>query len=100
MTLTTSLESGPEYNKIPITNLIFIALIPGVFALILFFGWGSLFNIAVSSIAALIFEALILKLRKRAVISHLKDHSTYSRSTSNISSPINSLVDTCDWSFF
>lgn len=74
MTSTTSLESGPEYNKIPITNLIFIAIIPGVFALILFFGWGSLLNIAVSSIAALIFEVLILKLRKRGVISHLKDH--------------------------
>ena len=53
MTLTTSLESGPEYNKIPITNLIFIAIIPGVFAFILFFGWGSLLNIAVSSYSSL-----------------------------------------------
>jgi len=75
MTLTTSLESETKYNKIPITNLIFIAIIPGIFTLILFFGWGSLLNIAISSLTALILEALILKLRKRMVISHLKDHS-------------------------
>ena len=43
MTLTTSLESETEYNKIPITNLIFIAIIPGIFTLILFFGLGALF---------------------------------------------------------
>jgi electron transport complex protein RnfD len=72
---TTSLESEPEYNKTPVTSLMFIAIIPGLFALTLFFGWGSLLNITIASITAIIFEVIILKLRKREVIFHLKDHS-------------------------
>jgi electron transport complex protein RnfD len=70
---TPDLKSNEK--KASIIFLILIAIAPGLFALTLFFGYGSLLNIAIASMTAIICEACILKLRKRPVIYHLKDLS-------------------------
>ncbi len=54
---------------------VLLATIPGIAVLTWFFGLGTLSNIIIASIFALSFEAIILKLRKRPVIFHLKDLS-------------------------
>lgn len=54
---------------------VLLALIPGTLAMIYFFGWGVLFNVIFSCGFALASEALVLKLRRRAVLPVLKDNS-------------------------
>jgi Na+-translocating ferredoxin:NAD+ oxidoreductase subunit D len=54
---------------------VILALIPGTIALIYYFGWGVLINAVLAIIAALGFEALIMKLRKRPVLPPLLDLS-------------------------
>ncbi len=54
---------------------VIIGLIPGIIAATYFFGWGVLTNIAIANIAALIFEAIILKLRKHSLKKYLTDGS-------------------------
>ncbi|MCK7598477.1 electron transport complex subunit RsxD [Microbulbifer sp. CAU 1566] len=51
------------------------ATIPGVLALVVYFGVGVLFNIALCVITALASEAAVMKLRKRPVGFYLKDYS-------------------------
>ncbi len=51
------------------------ALIPGTLASIYFFGWGVLFNLLIAISVCLLTEAIILKLRKRAVTDTLLDGS-------------------------
>ena len=54
---------------------VILATIPGFIALTHFFGWGTLINLVLASITALISEALILKLRQRPIAFYLKDCS-------------------------
>lgn len=54
---------------------VLLALIPGIIALTWFFGPGHLIQIAIAGSAALLSEALIMKLRKRPVLFYLKDYS-------------------------
>lgn len=54
---------------------VLIAMIPGTAAACYFFGWGILFNLIISSIFCLGSEALILKMRGRAVSDTLLDGS-------------------------
>ena len=56
-------------------RLVLIALLPGLFALTFFFGWGSLINCMIASIVALCCESFALLLRKRSIIFYLKDNS-------------------------
>ncbi len=51
------------------------ATLPGLFALVYFFGIGIIINILIASITAIVTEALILKLRKRPVKATLFDGS-------------------------
>ncbi|MCL5041360.1 MAG: electron transport complex subunit RsxD [Gammaproteobacteria bacterium] len=51
------------------------ATLPGVAAMTWFFGWGTLINIALASIFAIGFEALILWLRQRPLQFFLRDGS-------------------------
>ncbi len=51
------------------------ACIPGLIALTVFFGWGTLINIILLCVWALLFEALVLVLRKRSLSHYLKDYS-------------------------
>ncbi len=54
---------------------VILALIPGTIAMVYYFGWGVLINIALSIVAALGFEALMMKLRKRPILPPLLDLS-------------------------
>ncbi len=51
------------------------ALIPGTLAYVWFFGPGVLVNITIATIFALIFEAIVLRLRRKSIKPHLTDFS-------------------------
>lgn len=51
------------------------ACIPGLIALTVFFGWGTLINIIWLCLWALLFESLVLILRKRRLLFYLSDYS-------------------------
>ncbi|WP_069947070.1 RnfABCDGE type electron transport complex subunit D [Microbulbifer aggregans] len=53
------------------------AAIPGVLALVVYFGIGVLINIALCTITALLCEAGVMKLRGRPVAFYLKDYSAF-----------------------
>lgn len=52
-----------------------LATLPGVLALTVFFGWGTLSNLVLASLFCLGFEGLALHLRKRDMRFYLKDYS-------------------------
>lgn len=54
---------------------VILALIPGAVCMAWFFGWGVLFNLALAATTAMGAEAVMLKLRGRAVAATLADHS-------------------------
>ncbi len=54
---------------------VLIACIPGLVALTVFFGWGIILNIIWLCIWALLFESLVLVVRKRNLVFYLKDYS-------------------------
>ncbi|MGD8174682.1 electron transport complex subunit RsxD [Marinimicrobium sp. ARAG 43.8] len=56
-------------------RLVVFATLPGLLALTLAFGWGTLFNVALASLSAMLFEALVIKLRQRPVLFYLSDCS-------------------------
>ncbi|MDQ2078467.1 electron transport complex subunit RsxD [Marinimicrobium sp. ABcell2] len=58
-----------------IMRLVMVATVPGLLALTLFFGWGSLFNVALACATAVLCEALVMKLRGRPVMFYLRDCS-------------------------
>lgn len=55
--------------------LVLLAAVPGIAAQLRFFGWGTLVQILLASVSALLAEALVLKLRKQSVAATLKDNS-------------------------
>ncbi len=56
-------------------QLVILATLPGVIALVVFFGIGVLINIVLACLCAGVFEAAVLKLRRRRVGFYLKDFS-------------------------
>ncbi|TGD36734.1 electron transport complex subunit RsxD, partial [Salmonella enterica subsp. enterica serovar Poona] len=48
---------------------------PGIAAQTWFFGGGPLFQLVLAAITALVAEAIVLRLRKQSVASHLQDYS-------------------------
>jgi len=52
-----------------------LALVPGIIAQIVFFGWGVIINAAIAIATAVLCESLILYLRKRPITSSLLDGS-------------------------
>lgn len=54
---------------------VILACLPGILALTVFFGWGTLINILWLSLWALAFEALLLSLRQRHPAFYLQDYS-------------------------
>ena len=51
------------------------AMVPGVMALIWFFGWGVLVNLAVATAVAVVAEAALLAARGKPVAAQLRDYS-------------------------
>jgi electron transport complex protein RnfD len=56
-----------------VMQVVLLATLPGLVALTVYFGPGTLLNVALASGAALAFEAAALKLRKRPILFFLKD---------------------------
>jgi electron transport complex protein RnfD len=52
-----------------------LATLPGLLALTVFFGWGSLINVLWCITVALVAEASVLRLRKRPMAFYLQDYS-------------------------
>ena len=58
-----------------VMQAVLLATLPGLVALTVYFGPGTLLNVVLASVAALAFEAVALKLRKRPVMFFLKDYT-------------------------
>lgn len=54
---------------------VLLALSPGIVVYTGFFGWGLLIQMTLATVAALSFEAIMLKLRGRPIALHLSDYS-------------------------
>ncbi|WP_342320834.1 electron transport complex subunit RsxD [Kosakonia sp. BYX6] len=55
--------------------LVALATLPGVIAQLWFFGWGTLVQVVLAIVSALLAEGLVLKLRKQTVSAILADNS-------------------------
>lgn len=55
--------------------MVILATIPGLIAQTWFFGYGTLINLVIAMLTALVSEALILKIRQRPIGFFLKDYS-------------------------
>ena len=53
------------------------AMIPGALAAMYFFGWGVLFNLIIAITTCLVTEAVMLRMRKREVLTSLQDGSAF-----------------------
>jgi len=67
---------GSRPNRIDRIMLeVILALLPGILAMIWYFGWGILINLVLASLFALLTEAVALKLRGRLALPALRDLS-------------------------
>ncbi len=73
--LVSSPYVGPSKSLRHLMINVLVALIPGTLAYFWFFGLGVLINIVIAIIFALIFEALVLRLRHKPIKPHLADFS-------------------------
>lgn len=71
----TSPHTRSSDSTAGVMQQVILATLPGLVALTLYFGWGTLFNIVIACISALAFEAAILYVRKRPILFFLKDYS-------------------------
>jgi electron transport complex protein RnfD len=71
----SSPHTDQPYSVTAVMLQVILALIPGIIAMIYFFGWGVLINTLLAIVFALGFEALVMKLRRRPVLPTLQDLS-------------------------
>ncbi len=71
----TSPHAHGENSTARVMQLVIFATLPGLVCLSWFFGWGSLINIVIAAITAIVCEAIALRLRQRPVMFYLKDYS-------------------------
>jgi len=71
----TSPHAHGAQSTAKVMKLVVWATIPGLIALTWHFGWGSLINVALACITAVISEALVLKIRNRSLGFYLGDYS-------------------------
>jgi len=71
----SSPHTDQPYSVTRVMLQVILALIPGVIAMIYYFGWGVLINVLLAIVFALGFEALVLRLRRRPVLATLQDLS-------------------------
>ena len=69
----TSPHAHEAQNTANVMQLVLLATIPGLVALTVFFGWGTLINIVLASIVAVSCEAAAMRLRKRPVMFYLNE---------------------------
>ncbi|WP_444929682.1 electron transport complex subunit RsxD [Microbulbifer sp. SSSA002] len=68
-------RSGNDTGKVMLQ--VAAATIPGVLAMVIYFGIGVLINIALCTITALLCEAAVMKLRGRPAAFYLRDYSAF-----------------------
>jgi len=71
----TSPHAHNKQSTSDVMKLVLLATLPGVLALTVAFGWGTVINILLASIFGLALEALALAARKRPIAFYLKDYS-------------------------
>lgn len=71
----SSPHANAKRSTANIMQMVLFATLPGVLALTLFFGWGTLINIVLASITAIAAEAGMLALRKKPIGFYLRDYS-------------------------
>ncbi len=71
----TSPHAHAAQSTSNVMQLVLWATIPGLVALTIHFGWGSLINVVLATVTAVVAEALIIKLRDRPLGFYLKDYS-------------------------
>ncbi|MDO7653891.1 MAG: electron transport complex subunit RsxD [Porticoccus sp.] len=71
----TSPHAHTAQSTADVMKLVLLATTPGLVALTLFFGWGTLINLVITCSVAVACEAGIMRLRKRPVMFYLKDYS-------------------------
>lgn len=54
---------------------VLLAMLPGISAMVWYFGWGVVVNLMIATVSAVGFEALVLRLRKRPVLPAVTDLS-------------------------
>ena len=67
------LHTGPPLGQVMIEVL--LALVPGVFAMVFFFGFGVLINLVLAAATAVAAEAAMLAARKRPLLPVISDNS-------------------------
>ena len=68
---TTSPYLEPQNDVTGVMLNVNLALLPAIAALLWYFGWGVLINIVIASAAALVAEAVMVKLRGRPALPAL-----------------------------
>jgi len=71
----TSPHAHSAQSTAKVMQLVIWATVPGILALTWQFGWGSLINVVIATVTAVICEALIVKMRGRSVGYYLGDYS-------------------------
>ena len=71
----TSPHAHNKQSTSDVMRLVLLATLPGVLALTLAFGWGTIINILLASLFGLGLEALALAARKRPIDFYLNDYS-------------------------
>ncbi|NBC47245.1 MAG: electron transport complex subunit RsxD [Gammaproteobacteria bacterium] len=75
MTIISSPHSARVNRVDQVMVQVCLALIPGTAALVWFFGWGVLINMALATVFAVTAEALVMKLRGRPALPAISDYS-------------------------
>jgi electron transport complex protein RnfD len=71
----TSPHAHSAQSTAKVMQLVLWATVPGLLVLIWQFGWGSLLNVILATVTAVICEAAIVKMRGRSVAFYLGDYS-------------------------
>ncbi|WP_100655695.1 electron transport complex subunit RsxD [Alteromonas flava] len=75
LSLTSSPHQRIRRDTGQVMRLVCYAMLPGILAQLIFFGWGILLQLALAIFSAVVAEACILKLRKKPLQRTLKDYS-------------------------
>ena len=75
LTPITSPHTRDNQNTTQVMQTVLLATIPGLLALTVFFGWGTLINIVIAVATAIGCEAVILKVRNKPITFYLSDYS-------------------------
>lgn len=71
----TSPHAHAPQNTAKVMQLVLWCTLPGLLALTWHFGWGSLINVVLATLTAVVGEAIILKIRNRSIKFYLGDYS-------------------------